>query len=124
MKVKHSVTVFTLTSGVQIEGIHWLLISADLTNESSTAANEAGGHVTSAEPHCGDQGGDQLPGVELLQVRDAVHLSPRVKIVPGPDNLRQRHLDPLLCRPWTSGQVGGEVDQLLAEAMGLIQYWS
>ena len=66
LKVKHSVTVFTLTSSVQIKRIHRLLVSTDFTDKPSAAADEAGGDMTSTQPHSGDKGGDQLPGVQLL----------------------------------------------------------
>ena len=72
VEMKHCITVFTLTSCVQMKRVHWFLVFTNLTNESSAAANEAGGDMPGAEPHCGDQAGDQLAGVELLQVSNAV----------------------------------------------------
>jgi len=66
LEVEYSVTVFTLTSSVQIKRIHRLLVSTDLTDKPSAAADETGGDMASTQPHSGHQGGDQLPGVELL----------------------------------------------------------
>ena len=58
--MKHSVTVATLTGGVQVEWVNWLLVPAYFTDKSSATADKTGSHVTNAEPDSRGQGRDQF----------------------------------------------------------------
>ena len=61
--MKDSQALLALTGGVQVKGVDRPLVSAELTDEASPAADQAACHVLHAKVYSQGQGVNQLPSV-------------------------------------------------------------
>ena len=100
--VEHCLTLATLTRGVQVEWVDWPPVPTHLTDEASTRADDTPGDMLDTETDCSGESVDQVTGVKLDHVLDAVGVSLCVEILSRPDCLRQSNLDSLLISFGTS----------------------